>query len=169
MMNYHRVPANHILQHACQPWTSHIGWRGNPSWPLLTNRFPVTKTLCGHAERNYEAKHWSHTTASFTGKPWNRKTSTGQWRTLGYNYDAFTGRARSIARCSLCLQDNHSASECPRNSTTPYFGWFLDPSPCPGHMMAPQDPQSNHLKGASLASSTHPKMLYIFLQWLLKN
>ena len=41
-----------------------------------------------------------------------------------YN-EAFTGRARSIARCSFC---DHAAGQCPRNPHRPIFGWFPDTS-----------------------------------------
>ena len=44
-----------------------------------------------------------------------------------YN-EAFTGRARAIARCSYCLQDDHSAPLCPRNPNRPLVSWFPDPS-----------------------------------------
>ena len=44
-----------------------------------------------------------------------------------YN-EAFTGRARSIARCNYCLQDDHNEPQCPRNPNRPMFGWFPDPS-----------------------------------------
>ena len=40
-----------------------------------------------------------------------------------YN-EAFTGRARAIARCSFCLQDNHTDAYCPKNPNHPLFGWY---------------------------------------------
>ena len=40
-----------------------------------------------------------------------------------YN-EAFTGRARAIARCSFCLQDDHTDAYCPKNPNHPLFSWY---------------------------------------------
>ena len=42
-----------------------------------------------------------------------------------YN-EAFTGCARAIARCAVCLQGDHAANQCPRNPNRPMFGWLPD-------------------------------------------
>ena len=42
-----------------------------------------------------------------------------------YN-EAFTGHARSLPRCSDCLQDDHASSICARNPARP---WFHFPRP----------------------------------------
>ena len=42
--------------------------------------------------------------------------------------EAFTGRARAIARCLWCLEDDHSKAMCPKNPHWPVFGFFPDPS-----------------------------------------
>ncbi len=47
-----------------------------------------------------------------------------------YN-QAFTGRARSIARCTFCLQNDHAPAHCPHNPNRPYLGWFPDPAAWP--------------------------------------
>ena len=53
-----------------------------------------------------------------------------------YN-EAFTGRARPIARCSYCLQDDHAAQQCPHNPHRPMFGWFPDPAAWPNRTQSP--------------------------------
>ena len=47
-----------------------------------------------------------------------------------YN-EAFTGHARTIPRCSFCLQEDHLAQACPRNPNRPWFGWYNNPSAVP--------------------------------------
>lgn len=44
-----------------------------------------------------------------------------------YN-EALMGRPCSIAHCTFCLQDDHSAAYCLHNPHRPYFGWFPDPT-----------------------------------------
>ena len=50
-----------------------------------------------------------------------------------YN-EAFTGRAQSIARGSLCLQDDHSAAHCPHNPHRSYLGWIPELSAWPAFL-----------------------------------
>ena len=42
-----------------------------------------------------------------------------------YN-EAFTSCARSINRCTFCLQDDHTNNYCPHNQNRSVFGWFPD-------------------------------------------
>ena len=44
-----------------------------------------------------------------------------------YN-EAFTGRARTIPRCSHCLADDHHGAACPHNLKPPILGWLQSPS-----------------------------------------
>ncbi len=37
--------------------------------------------------------------------------------------EAFTGRARSIPRCSFCLQDDHLTQQCPQNPDQFWMSW----------------------------------------------
>ena len=49
-----------------------------------------------------------------------------------YN-EAFTGRARPIRRCSVCLQESHLTHNCPRNPHHPGWCWPPDPIEWSGH------------------------------------
>ena len=68
-----------------------------------------------------------------------------------YN-EAFTGRPHLITRCSFCLQDDHTSSQCPRNPNRPIFGWLPDPATWYGpHTPTPSKLQHGvgHLHSAS--------------------
>ena len=67
------------------------------------------------AERNYEGQRWviynrQHRREALARKDLNWSVSDSRL----YN-EAFTGRAKAIARCSFCLQDDHSDMYCPNN------------------------------------------------------
>ena len=38
--------------------------------------------------------------------------------------EAFTGRAKSIPRCAVCLLDDHLTQDCPQNPDRPWWGWL---------------------------------------------
>ncbi len=46
------------------------------------------------------------------------------WSTRLYS-EAFTGRARSITHCTICLQDDHPTQRNPQNSDRSWWGWLL--------------------------------------------
>ena len=79
------------------------------------------------AERNYEGKRWVTYDCQFHRQALAKKDLN--WSVTNPRlYNAFTGRARAIARCTLCLQDDHSAAYCPHNLHRPFFTWFPDPT-----------------------------------------
>ena len=80
------------------------------------------------AERNYEGKRWVAYDYQYRREALARKDLNWSITDPRLYNEAFTGRAWSIARCSYCLQDDHSAAQCPRNPNRPIFGWFPDPS-----------------------------------------
>ena len=84
-----------------------------------------TKRQSSCVSRNYEGKSWVAYDRQYALARQDRNWLVTDARL--YN-EAFTGRARPIARCSFCLQDDHSSSQCPRNPNRLVFGWFLDPT-----------------------------------------
>ena len=89
---------------------------------LLATRFPhKAPELFGYlamivrAERNYEVERWVAYDRQFRRKALARKDLN--WSALDPRLfsEAFTGRAKSIPRCSLCLPDDHLAQACPQN------------------------------------------------------
>ena len=87
------------------------------------------------AERNYKGKRWVAYDRQYRREALTRKDLNWSITDPHLYNEAFTGRARSIARCSYCLQDDHSAAQCPRNPNRPIFGWFPDPSLWPAQPM----------------------------------
>ena len=86
------------------------------------------------AERNYEGKRWVTYDRQFRRQALARKDRIWSVTDPRLYNKAFTGRACSIARCSFCLQDDHTATHCPHNPNGPYFGWFLDPTAWPSYI-----------------------------------
>ena len=65
------------------------------------------------ASRTFEGSAWASYDAAFRRQAANRKSL--DWATIDptiYN-EAFTGRAKHLARCRYCLADTHSAYDCP--------------------------------------------------------
>ena len=84
------------------------------------------------AERNYEGKHWVIYDRQYRWEALARNDLN--WSVLNsrlYN-EAFTGRAKSIARCEVCLSDSHTASTCPQNPTLHLAPWAPDTVQWPG-------------------------------------
>ena len=46
--------------------------------------------------------------------------------------EALTGRARSIPRCTYCLQDDHSSQHCPQNPDQLWVTWHSGAAPWQG-------------------------------------
>ena len=102
---------------------------------VLTTRFPAKapellayQATIVRAERNYEGKRWVSYDRQFRREALARKDLNWSVSNARLYNEAFTGRARAIARCSYCLQDDHTATYCPKNPHRPPFGWFPDPS-----------------------------------------
>ena len=114
---------------------------------ILTSRFPgkapelfAYQASIVRAEWNYEGKQWVAYDRQYRREACTRKDLNWSVPNLRLYNEAFTGRARLILRCTFCLQDDHSASLCPRNparpmpgdaaiwSTPPAFGWGPSPT-----------------------------------------
>ena len=74
------------------------------------------------AERNYEGKRWVTYDRQFHCQALAKKDLNWSITDLRLYNEAFNGRAQSIACCSLCLQDDHSAAHCPHNPHRSYLG-----------------------------------------------
>ena len=116
---------------------------------IIATRFPhkapelfAYQATIVRAERNYEGKRWV---------AYDRQEALARrdldWSVTDsrlYN-EAFTGRARAIARCAVCLQDDDAASQCPRNPNRLMVGWLPDPTLCwPNQFVHPGVPVSRH-------------------------
>ncbi len=99
---------------------------------ILTTRFPskapelfAYQATIVRAERNYEGKRWVSYDRQFRREALARKDLNWSVTDARLYSEAFTGRARAIARCAFCLQDDHTATSCPQNPNRPIFA---DPS-----------------------------------------
>lgn len=84
------------------------------------------------AARNYEGDRWVSYDRQFRREALARKDL--DWSTPNprlYN-EAFTGWARSISRCSFCLQDDHKSDICTRNPNRSLLGWLQETVCSPG-------------------------------------
>ena len=102
---------------------------------VLTTRFPekapelwAYQATIIRAERNYEGKRWVTYERQYRRQVLAKEDLNWSVTDPRLYNEAFTGRACAIARCSFCLQDDHTATYCPHNPNRPYFGWFADPS-----------------------------------------
>ena len=105
---------------------------------IISTRFPekapelwAYQATIIRAERNYEGKRWVTYDHQFRRQALAKKDLNWSVTDPRLYNEAFMGRARAIARCSLCLQDNHSSTHCPHNPHRPYLGWFPDLSAWP--------------------------------------
>ena len=65
------------------------------------------------AERNYEGKQWVTYDRQYRREALARKDLNWSVPNPRLYNEAFTGRAKAIARCSFCLQEDHSSQSCP--------------------------------------------------------
>ena len=93
---------------------------------ILSTRFPekapelfAYQGSIIRAERNYEGKQWVVYDCQFRREALARKDLNWSVPNLRLYNEAFTGRAKAIPRCSVCLQDDHSAVSCPKNPARP--------------------------------------------------
>lgn len=68
-------------------------------------------------ERNYKGKCWVAYDRQYRREALARSVTDSRL----YN-EAFTGRAKAITRCSVCLADDHMSSLCPQNTNRLLFG-----------------------------------------------
>ena len=100
---------------------------------VLSTRFPAKapeffayQALITRAERNYEAKRWVAYDRQFRREALARKDLNWSVPDSRLYNEAFTGRAKAIARCTFCLADDHTAPQCPSNPNKPLFGYLPD-------------------------------------------
>ena len=66
--------------------------------------------MISRAERNYEGKRWVSYGRQFRREAPARRDLNWMVTDPRLYNEAFTGRARAIARCQYCLQDDHLAA-----------------------------------------------------------
>ena len=126
---------------------------------ILSTRFPekapefwAYQASIVRAERNYEGTRWVSYDRQFRREALARKDLNWSVTDPRLYNEAFTGRARAIARCIFCLQDDHVAAQCPQNPNRPIFTWCPDPASWSSRfLIAPR--LSNILPGRSVAAS----------------
>ena len=112
---------------------------------LLVTRFPLKApelfaylAAVVRAERNYEVGRWVAYDRQFRREALARKSLDWSVPDPRLYSEAFTGRAKSIPRCSVCLQDDHLTQRCPQNPDNSWWGWPVGP----GHWTAPSPGQA---------------------------
>ena len=81
------------------------------------------------AKRNFDRRHWVAYDQCYQREALAQKNLDWSVPNAQLYNEAFTGHARSIPKCSFCLQGDHQAQACPRNPYRPWFGWGPDPPP----------------------------------------
>jgi hypothetical protein len=111
---------------------------------VIATRFPhkapelfAYQATIVRAERNYEAGRWVAYDRQFRREALARKDLNWSTPDPRLFSEAFTGRARSIPRCSFCLQDDHPAQRCPQNPDQPWVAWLPNPPAWQGGSAAP--------------------------------
>ena len=116
---------------------------------VLTTRFPekalelfAYQASIVKVERNYEDRQWVAYDCQYRRAALARKDLNWSVPDARLYNEAFTGQARSISRCTYCLEEDHTAGACPRNPNRPQDPWTLDlaPQPCPFFHHYPQQP-----------------------------
>ncbi len=99
------------------------------------------------AAQNYEGDRWVTYDRQFRREALARKDLN--WSTPNHRLynEAFTGWARSIVRCSYCLQDDHQSANRPRNPDHSLLGWLQDAALIPS-----RDRPINHSFPSSAAN-----------------
>ena len=99
---------------------------------LLASRFPekapelfAYQPSIVRAERNFVDNCWVDYDRCYRREALAAKNLDWSVPNARLYDEAFTGRARAIPRCSVCIQEDHSSQACPRNPNWPWFGWFL--------------------------------------------
>ena len=75
------------------------------------------------AERNFDNHRWVSYDRCYRWEALANKDLNWSVPNLRLYNEAFTGHARSILRCSHCLQEDHTSWECPRNPTRQWYPW----------------------------------------------
>ena len=117
---------------------------------LLATRFPhkaaelfAYQASIVRAERNFDDGRWVAYDRCFRREALAQKNLDWSIPNARLYNEAFTGRARTVPRCSFCLQEDHAAQACPRNPNRPWFGWL--PGAAFSTPSAPQRPPAGRL------------------------
>lgn len=111
---------------------------------IIASRFPhkaaelfAYQAQIVRAARNYEGDRWVAYDRQFRREALTRKDL--DWSVMNHRLynEAFTGWARSIARCTICLQDDHKADQCPRNPNHSLLGWLQEAAMIPSSRPRP--------------------------------
>ncbi len=98
---------------------------------ILIQRFPkkgpellAYQALIVRCERNYRGSQWVAYDRAFRREALAAHDLNWSVPNPRLFQEAFTGRAKDIPRCSVCLDDDHTAESCPKNpqrhSSTPH-------------------------------------------------
>ena len=116
--------------------TSHWVERYSAMAALLATRFPhkapelfAYMATIVRAKRNYEPRRWVAYDRQFRREALAKKSLDWFVPDPRLYSEAFTGRARSIPRCEVCLLDDHQASHCPQNQDRPWWAWSSSTGP----------------------------------------
>lgn len=116
---------------------------------LLASRFPekapelfAYQASIVRAERNFDGCRWVAYDRCYRREALALKNLNWSVPNARLYNEAFTGHAKAIPRCSYCLQEDHSAHACPRNSNRPWFGWIPDGATPPDQRPASRPTQS---------------------------
>ena len=125
-----------LLDH--QSRTSPHGWRNSPSWPGKAPELFAYQASIVRAERNFEGQRWVTYDKCYRWEALASKSLDWSVPNLRLYNEAFTGHARTIPRCSFCLQEDHTLHACPRNPSWPWFGVYHETE---GHAQCPPGPR----------------------------
>ena len=104
---------------------------------IMVQRFPekapelfAYQALIVRCERNYRASQWIAYDRAFRREALAAHDLNWSLPNPRLFQEAFTGRARDIPRCNLCLNDDHTTESCPTNPQRA-FGYLPPPSSNP--------------------------------------
>ena len=79
------------------------------------------------AERNYDGQRWVTYDRQYRREALARKDLNWSVTDSRLYSEAFTGRARAIARCTYCLQDDHTDAYCTSNPNRAMLNYYPAP------------------------------------------
>jgi hypothetical protein len=104
------------------------------------------------AERNYEGQRWVTYDRQFRREALANKNLNWSVTDSRLYNEAFTGRAKAIARCSYCLQDDHADAYCPNNPNRSFLPCYPGPVLWQAPPTWPPAPMPPTSQGPSLKS-----------------
>ena len=101
---------------------------------IIVTRFPLKapellayQSLIVRAQCNYEGEHWVAYDRQFRREALARRDLNWSVPDSRLYQEEFTGRALFLTRCSYCLAEDHSSTQCSRNPNRPTFPpWLPD-------------------------------------------